>query len=419
MPKIQFLRPVDQPTNVQRLLPEIDACLHEASLAHFCLAVGSAKVGPLLRLSPAIQQWRASGKTVEGIFGINQKGTSLQALTMALSLFDKTYVTYVANRDWITFHPKLYLFYGTDRAVCFYGSHNLTVGGTETNFEGGVKVEFDRNDPADEVAFQGALDCWTSLLPNSCAATVPLDASALQAYQQAGLLLDESQLTAKQTSTKTAATPKGSAALPPHLAPNFPIRPPSSLPVETLPGVVQAAPRAKTPQAARVAAIPAKLRTASDQRLVIQIVPHHNGEIFLSKRALDQNQGFFEAPFTGKTVPKKTGNPSYPQRVPDPIVNIRVYDANGKPIPHLEILNFALNTVLYSTKSEIRVTVSPSLAHAITPYSVLVMTKLSGPQDYDMEVYLPGSQDFANYLAVCNQTLPSGGAQQPRKMGWL
>ena len=51
--------------------------------------------------------------------------------------------------------------------------------------------------------------------------------------------------------------------------------------------------------------------------LVIQVTPHHNGEIHLSKIAVNQNPTFFDYPFTGMTVPKKAGNPTYPQRVPE------------------------------------------------------------------------------------------------------
>src|SRR5207253_2874287 len=34
--------------------------------------------------------------------------------------------------------------------------------------------------------------------------------------------------------------------------------------------------------------------------LVIQIIPHHNGEIFLSKNAVNQNPALFGFPFSGR-----------------------------------------------------------------------------------------------------------------------
>jgi hypothetical protein len=39
--------------------------------------------------------------------------------------------------------------------------------------------------------------------------------------------------------------------------------------------------------------------------------------------------------------------------------------------------------------------------------------------DYDFEIYPPDHPQFESYLAVCNQTMPSGGKEFPRRMGWL
>jgi hypothetical protein len=48
-----------------------------------------------------------------------------------------------------------------------------------------------------------------------------------------------------------------------------------------------------------------------------------------------------------------------------------------------------------------------------------VMRQTVEDRDYDIEIFNPGSQRYEDYLESCNQTLPSGGAQQSRKMGWL
>jgi len=39
--------------------------------------------------------------------------------------------------------------------------------------------------------------------------------------------------------------------------------------------------------------------------------------------------------------------------------------------------------------------------------------------DYNIEIFSPGSQQYSDYLAVCNQTMPSGGKGQARKFGWI
>ena len=160
-------------------------------------------------------------------------------------------------------------------------------------------------------------------------------------------------------------------------------------------------------------------RNAAAKALVIQIVPHRNGEVFLSKIAINQNPSFFGYPFTGATTPKKPTNPSYPQREPDPVVNITVFDSLGEALTQLR--RFALNTVYYRTKAEIRITVPPGVVRNTPAYSILVIRQApdEANHDYDMEIFPPGSSAFEEYLGVCNQSLPSGGKNQARRMGWL
>lgn len=150
--------------------------------------------------------------------------------------------------------------------------------------------------------------------------------------------------------------------------------------------------------------------------LAIQIKPHHNGEIFLSKIAVSQNPVFFGWPFTGMTIPKKAGNVAYPQRAPDPVVNIDVYGPAATPLLYLR--GYALNTVYYSAKSEVRITASP-LVSEVPEYSIMVMTPGSNAGiDYDICIYRPDSPHYRSWLAACNQNMPGGG-KVPRKFGWF
>ncbi|MBI2864069.1 MAG: restriction endonuclease [Chloroflexi bacterium] len=336
-------------------------------------------------------------------------GTSRQALELALSLFDATFVTHLPSARQVTFHPKLYIFFGNERGVCLLGSHNLTVGGTETNFEVSVRIEFDRTIEQDEASFQEVLACWTCLLPDQCPATHRLDPNTLGDYVRRGLLFDETPSPHSERSVRrgVADAPRS------HATALWRLKPASSVPRETT-ATLRARPSSTVqPQPVHAATGEA---LAPGNTLVIQIVPHHNGEVFLSKIAVDENPTFFGFPFGGRTTPKRSGNPSYPQREPDPVVNIIIHDANGAEVPSLRKQGFKLNTVYYERKSEIRITLSPGLARMIPRYSVLVMRVNTGeePQDYDIEIFMPGSDQFRDYLAVCNQELPSGGAEAPR-----
>ena len=144
--------------------------------------------------------------------------------------------------------------------------------------------------------------------------------------------------------------------------------------------------------------------------------PHHNGEIILSLTATMQNPAFFDWPFTGRTTPKKPGNPSYPQRIPDPIANVAVYGA--ELLPALTLNRYPLNTVYYEKKREIRITAAPLVPMA-PDYSVMILERsdITGV-DYEITIHRPDSPDHAIWLARCNQSMPGGG-RTPRRFGWF
>ncbi len=50
---------------------------------------------------------------------------------------------------------------------------------------------------------------------------------------------------------------------------------------------------------------------------------------------------------------------------------------------------------------------------------LLKQAEIDQPYDYDIEIYTLGSVQYNAYLAVCNQTMPSGGKKVPRRFGWL
>lgn len=405
MPNITFLNPADQPTGTHRLINDLKSDLQSNDFNHFKLAVAFAKVGPLLRMEQLIKQWTSSGKTVEALFGIDHMGTSYQALEFALNNFTNTYIT---NAKSSTFHPKLYLFYGDDKANCYYGSHNLTVGGTETNFEGGIKIEFDL--PIDQGIFDQALYTWTSV--QQIPATIRLDQAILTQLLNEGRLIDELTAIRRQTGTNNQTTTTRITNTPP-LFGQFNTRPPSPLPRINRNPATQPQLQIATPRANINVAVPV-------QSLIIQIVPHHNGEVFLSKTAVNQNPQFFGYPFTGQTLPKKAGNQSYPQRDPDPVVNFYVYDATEQQV--VVNTNHNLNMVYYERKSEIRIQFPTDVLAQSPEYSIMVMTPATNDTytyDYDISIYQPGSQRYNDLLASCNQTMPSGGAALARRMGWL
>ncbi len=398
MPNLEFLKPYDAAVGNRRLLDELKSDLSSADFDDFRLIVAYAKAGPLHRLKAKLEKWKVDGKTSKAIFGIDQQGTSKEALELALTLCDQVYVT---QERGVTFHPKVYMFSGTGRVRAFLGSNNLTVGGTETNFEAAVIV--DALLPADNAVKADLDDMWDQLLPAHCVATRPLDQALLDQLVAAGDVLDEAALrTSRRKAAKATKSSKPKAGLK--------LKPPSPLPKSSTPAAPTAAP------AGQPGPKPTTPSTSSAGGLAIQIKPHHNGEVFLSKLAVNQNPGFFGFPFTGMTTPKTAAGTPYPQRLPDPVVNIQVYGAGRALL--LDLTAYDLNTVFYAPKAEIRVTASP-LVGVAPDYSVMVITpsQIAGV-DYEMEVHTPQSPDYPAWVAACNQQMPGGG-QVPRKFGWF
>lgn len=371
--------------------------LRDRRLSTFRLIVAYAKSGPLHRLRECLESWRDARKRADAIFGIDQQGTSKEALELALTLFDSVYVTQAHG---ITFHPKIYLFAGDQFARAFVGSNNLTVGGTEKNFEAAVDVELDL--PADAGDLATLESAWTDLLPASCSATRLLTDSLLKDLLDGGVVVPEKAMRANAGEDAKLGRVRGTTPA------RFQILPESPLPKGLLSATV--APVTWSTGSATTAT------TTSVRGFAIQIKPHHNGEIFLSRTAAAQNPGFFGWPFTGRTTPKRASNPSYPQLDPDPIVNIAVFGQAPEPI--LTLPSYSLNTVYYERKSEIRITASP-LVKDVPEYSVMLMERSESRDiSYEITIHTPDSPEYAAWVAACNQVMPGGG-KTPRKFGWF
>mgnify|MGYP001557805815 FL=1 len=404
MPTVSFINPVDQPTGNKRLLEELKRCLGDPDFKTFGFSVAFAKTGPLLRLAPILGTWKAAKKDVFAIMGIDHKGTSVQALEFALDNFNEVYVT---KYPWRTFHPKIYWFTGSKKGCIFVGSNNLTVGGTETNFESCIRLDYDLS--IEQTGFDQALEGWVSLLPANCPATFRLSKEILDTLNADGKLADEN---AKPSEDDEAETPPVASRVAREKDPalRLAVKPASAIPKTVMAAAPAKSLKETAPKAAK------KTGGVSVSGFAIQIKPHHNGEIFLSVTAALQNPDFFGWPFRGVSTPKKGDNKGYPQRTPDPVVNITVYGSKSDPL--LTLSNYKLNTVYYKKKTEIRITASP-LVDVVPEYSVMIMTKSTQPGiDYEIIVHTPDSHEYGQWVSACNQTMPSGG-RTPRKYGWF
>ena len=186
MAKINIIRPLDQPIGRHRLLNDLETGLESSEYEEFLIIVAYARIGPLYKLSEHLKKWHIAGKKSKVIFGIDQKLTSYEALEFALHIFDEVYITQNIHT---TFHPKIYMFIGKSKVRAIIGSNNLTIGGTETNFESAVDLELDTN--TDSPFIEQLRQLWAELMPDSCPASQALDTTLLSQLQNELIVLSE------------------------------------------------------------------------------------------------------------------------------------------------------------------------------------------------------------------------------------
>lgn len=73
--------------------------------------------------------------------GVDNMGTSKEALELLLKENIETYI-YHDKKDYITYHPKIYLFEGPVFTRVIIGSSNLTNSGIKTNIEASLQIDF-------------------------------------------------------------------------------------------------------------------------------------------------------------------------------------------------------------------------------------------------------------------------------------
>ncbi|MCO5234901.1 MAG: phospholipase D family protein [Chitinophagaceae bacterium] len=99
--------------------------------------------------------------TITIVTGVDQKGTSMEALQELLALDIGAYVFYQPS---ITiFHPKVYLFEGPDKSELIIGSSNLTTQGLFTNVEASLLVSIDNSVEADRKIVKQLKDHFRSI----------------------------------------------------------------------------------------------------------------------------------------------------------------------------------------------------------------------------------------------------------------
>lgn len=98
-------------------------------------------------LSGYIEKAKKNYESLNIIVGVDQKGTSREALEALLKLNINTLIFH--QRAFSIFHPKIYLFEGERRSQLIVGSSNLTTQGLFVNVEASIHLELNHDIPAE------------------------------------------------------------------------------------------------------------------------------------------------------------------------------------------------------------------------------------------------------------------------------
>lgn len=103
--------------------------------------VAFAAISGVNKLLPSILKAQKNYKKIVFYIGVDNKGTSKEALELLLEKNIETYI-YHKNAEQVTYHPKLFLFEGIKHSRVIIGSSNLTYSGFLNNIEASIQLDF-------------------------------------------------------------------------------------------------------------------------------------------------------------------------------------------------------------------------------------------------------------------------------------
>jgi len=157
----------------------------------FTCLVAFASYGGISALTPYIQKEKARGVKINVIVGIDQKGTSKEALEEVLSwnVESKIYHTQSVN----IFHPKIYLFENTDIFTLIVGSNNLTEMGLVKNIECSLLIKDIKSNPVHDNFYK----YWKSILDGTEVNLYPITKDLIDELYEDNLITSENLRSAR------------------------------------------------------------------------------------------------------------------------------------------------------------------------------------------------------------------------------
>lgn len=125
----------------------LSSVLESTDLDRLTVLTAWGRRSGLGRIASELHDFHVRGGSSRIILGIDEGGATEQGLALAMGLFHTAFVFHDPTSR--TFHPKLYLAKGPDRAEVLTGSNNMTAGGVYYNYEAASHLYLDRSDEDD------------------------------------------------------------------------------------------------------------------------------------------------------------------------------------------------------------------------------------------------------------------------------
>lgn len=153
-----------------------------------CL-VAFASYGGITAFTPHIQNNKYHLTDIKFIVGIDQQGTSKEALEEILTWEVNSYVYH--SRSPNIFHPKIYIFEGIEDYLAIIGSNNFTESGLVKNIECSVVITHHKNNPKDRSILEEIEHHFNNLFLELDENLKPLSSDLILILEQTGLIPSE------------------------------------------------------------------------------------------------------------------------------------------------------------------------------------------------------------------------------------
>ncbi|MFA4935857.1 MAG: phospholipase D family protein [Candidatus Methanoperedens sp.] len=163
----------------------------DTEFSKFDCLVAFASLSGINGISDIIKNSKQHIKQFRVVIGIDQKGTSKEALEALLGLDVGTNIYYTFSH--IIFHPKIYLFEGDKKCRIVIGSSNLTQTGLFQNIEASLIIDYIKPDEEGEKLLKQIYDYFKSFFDGDIKNLHKLTQELIEKLFEGGVIPDENE----------------------------------------------------------------------------------------------------------------------------------------------------------------------------------------------------------------------------------